>query len=403
MMTNEKIIEAVKELENKIIEDRRRFHIDAEIGGNEYRTMKYVLSEMTALGLEHRWVNEGLSAIFEFDTGKPGKTLALRADIDALPMQEDEFNLKRKKAVVSKNDGACHACGHDGHCAMLISAAKIIVENKDDFRGKFVFFFESDEEGSGDFDCTSVFEKYLEEKKPDAIWGIHLAGMMECGKISVQAGPRMASPGMFKIKIVGRGGHGSCPQQAINPINAAAELACKLQTIIPTTIPADEVATFAVTSIQGGDMWNIIPDTCTVMGNFRCCSQRVYDIFAQQIPLITDAVCTANQCKAEYIRMPKKGDTVRPVWNDEYVSGIAEKALDEILPEARVSEPVWMGAEPFGLYQKVVPGVFAFVGVANEEMGCGAAHHNGKYDMDESALAYGVMLTIKFASDFVND
>ena len=375
-MKTERIIDAVKALESKIIEDRRRFHTDAEIGGNEYKTMEYVLSEMSALGLEPIWVREGLSAIFEFDTEKPGKTLALRADIDALPMQEDEFNLKRKKVAVSKNAGACHACGHDGHCAMLISVARIIIENKADFRGRFVFFFESDEEGSGDFDCSSVFKKYLEEKKPDAIWGIHLAGFMECGKISVQAGPRMASPGMFEIKIIGKGGHGSLPKPAINPVTTAAELVYKLETIIPAQIPDGEVATFAVTSIRGGDFWNIIPETCTVMGNFRCCSQKMYDIFAEQIALITDNVCSANQCKVEYLKMPKAGDVVRPVWNDEGLSGIAEKALDKILPGARVTESVWMAAEPVGLYQKVVPGVFAFV---------------------------GVMLTVKFASDFMND
>lgn len=402
-MKTDKIVRAVKALETKIIEDRRRFHIDAEVGGNEYRTMGYILSEMTALGLEPIWVNEGLSAIFEFDTGKSGKTLVLRADIDALAMQEDEFNLKQKKVVVSKNDGACHACGHDGHAAMLISVAKIIVENKDGFSGKFVFFFESDEEGSGKFDCSSAFVNYLKAKNPDAIWGIHLVGFMEKGKISVQAGPRMAVPGMFKVKIIGRGGHGSCPQQAINPISAAAELVCKLQSIISTAVPADEIATLAVTSVQGGDIWNVIPDSCMVMGNFRCCSQSVYNIFADQIPVVVEGICAANQCKAEYIRIPQKCDKVHPVWNDEKLSGIAEKALDKLFPHSRVSESVWMASESFGMYQDVVPGVFAFIGVKNEDLGSGAAHHNAKYDIDESALLYGVALTVQFASDFMND
>ena len=129
----------------------------------------------------------------------------------------------------------------------------------------------------------------------------------------------------------------------------------------------------------------------------------MYDIFAEQITLIANNVCNKNKCKAEYVHIPNKGDTVRPVWNDEELSAVAEKALDKVVPGARVIEPVWMAAEPFGLYQKYVPGVFAFVGVANEETGCGAEHHNAKFDIDERALIHGVKLTIQFASDFMNE
>ena len=142
MLQSEKILNLVKDLEPKLIEERRRFHINAELSCREYETARYILSQMAALGLSPVWVREPVSAYFEFDTGKPGKALAFRADIDALPLQEDEYNLKQKKAAVSKNPGACHACGHDGHTAMLLSVARAIVQCKEDLCGKFIFFFE---------------------------------------------------------------------------------------------------------------------------------------------------------------------------------------------------------------------------------------------------------------------
>ncbi len=400
MLQIEKILDIVKSLEPKLIEERRRFHENAELSGVEFETMVYILDEMTKLGLEPVWIREPVSAYFVFDTGKPGKTLALRADIDALPIDEDEYNLKQKKAVVSKNAGACHACGHDGHAAMLMSIARAVVANKDELCGRFIFFFESAEEGEAEFDCAELFCDVLKTLKPDAVWGMHICGFMDCGKISVQAGPRMASPGCFEIKIIGRGGHGSKPYQSINPLNTAAELVTKLQTIISTKIPTDEIATLAVTAINGGDTWNIIPDTCTVLGNFRCCSQKIYNLIGEQIRLITESVCAANSCSFEYIKMPN-GEVIRPVVNDPEISAIAEAALDKILPGARIQEPIWMGSESFGSYQRVVPGVFAFIGVRNEELGSGAAHHNAKFDMDERGLALGVATTLQFVSDFM--
>lgn len=399
-MQTEKILETVKNLEEKLIAERRYFHINAEPSGEEYETAAYIVAEMQKLGLEPLWAREKVSPYFIFDTKKPGKALAFRADIDALLVQEDECNLRQKKVAVSKNDGVCHACAHDGHTAILLAVARAIVENSDEFCGKFIFFFESaEEDGIG----TSIeFSEILKELKPDGIWGIHLCSFMDCGKISVQAGPRMAASGKYIIEIKGRGGHGSTPHKSINPLNAAAEIVCKLQSIIPTKLPVGEVATLAVTEIRGGETWNIIPDTCIISGNYRCCSQQVYDMICRQIRLICDSVCAANECTPEYIAIPEN-KTVVLVNNDPAVSAVAEAALDKILPGSRVDEPVWMASEPFGRYQDIVPGVFAFVGVRNEDFGSGAAHHNAKFDIDEKSLAQSVAATLQFASDFVSE
>lgn len=400
MLQSSKILEIVKTLEPKLIADRRHLHINAEVSGKEYETAAYIVSEMQKLGLKPVWVRERVSPYFLFDTGKKGKTLVFRADIDALEVQEDACNLKQKKVAVSKNDGVCHACAHDGHTAILLAVARAIVENADDFCGRFIFFFESaEEDGKG---TSEEFSEILKEIKPDGIWGIHLCSFMDCGKISVQAGPRMAASGKYKIEITGRGGHGSTPHKSINPLNAAAELVCKMQSIIPTKLPVGEIATLAVTEIKGGETWNIIPDTCIVSGNYRCCSQQVYNMMSSQIRLICDSVCQANDCTPNYIIFPNNEDAGLVI-NDPNVSAIAETALDKILPGSRHDEPVWMASEPFGKYQKIVPGVFAFVGVRNDEFGSGAAHHNSKFDIDEKSLSLSVAATLQFASDFVSE
>jgi len=400
MLQSEKIIEMVKKAEPKLIEERRRFHINAELSCMEFETAKYIVLEMAKIGLSPVWVREPVSAYYVLDTEKPGKTLAFRADMDALAIVEDEYNLKQKKSAVSKNPGVCHACGHDGHAAMLLTIARILVECKADLCGKFIFFFESGEEKGAKYDTSDAFVEVLKEIKPDAIWGMHLCSFMECGKISVQQGERMATSGRFEIKINGKGGHGSTPHLAINPLNAVAEIACELQKIIPQNVPENEVATLAVTSIQGGEKWNIIPDDCIIKGTFRCCSKNVYDLISERIVSAVESACNLHGCTAEYIHKPGS-DEFKPVVNDAKLSAVAEKALDKILPGARVCQPVWMASESFGKYQKILPGVFAFVGVKNNELGSGAQHHNAKFDIDESALALGVCATIQFVSDFI--
>ncbi|MBP3437700.1 MAG: amidohydrolase [Clostridia bacterium] len=375
-------------------------HINAESSCEEYETAAYILSQMSLLGLTPVWVREPVSAYFVFDTGKKGKTIAFRADIDALAVCEDEYNLKQKKTAVSKNKGVCHACGHDGHTAMLLTIARAIVECKDDLRGRFIFFFESGEEKGAMYDTSTQFVEILKELKPDVIWGMHMGSFMDCGKISVQAGPRMATSGRFEIEIKGRGGHGATPHLANNPLNAASEIAYHVQKSIPEKVAAGEIFSIAVTSIQGGQKWNIIPDTCLIKGTFRCCSQRVYDLVTEQMLSLVEAACQENGCTYEYLHKPGS-DEFRPVVNNAFVSSVAEKALDKILPGARAEVPVWMASESFGKYQKIVPGVFAFIGIRNEELGSGAAHHNAKFDMDERALALGVCATLQFVSDFL--
>ena len=402
MLQTEKILAIVKRLEPKLIEERRHFHIHAEVSCKEYETAAYIISEMKKLGLSPVWVREPVSAYFVFDTQKPGKTIAFRADIDALPFQENEYNLKQKKLAVSQNPGACHACGHDGHTAMLLAVARAIVECKDDLCGKFIFFFESGEEKGSSLDTSTPFVNVLKTLLPDVIWGIHLCSFMDCGKISVQAGARMATSGHYEIKIIGNGGHGSTPHLAVNPLYPAAEIAANIQKNIPSIIPSGEIATIAVTCIQGGDVWNVIPDTALIKGTFRCCTQNVYDHISGQIISIVESACKSGGCTYEYIHAPGS-DEFKPVVNDATISAIAEKSLDTILPGARMDEPIWMASESFNQYLQQWPGVFAFLGVENEEKGVGAGHHNQEFDIDEDVLYKGAAASVTFAIEYLKN
>ena len=398
MLETKVILETVAGLEQEMSANRRKLHENPEPSGAELKTAAFIAAEMKKLGMEPIWIKEPLAAYYVLDTGRPGKTVALRADIDALSMPEDEQNLKGKKVCVSKVPGVCHACGHDGHTSMLLAAAKALTAHKDALCGKIMFIFESSEEMIATATYPAIVEM-LKQQKPDVIWGIHLYAMMKTGTVSVQPGPRMSGAGSFEIKIIGRGGHGSRPDQSINPVVTAAEITGKLNTIVPLQIAPDEAGVVTVSCLQGGETWNIIPDTCTIIGGIRYFSVENFEKIVSRIRIITDSLCAANDCKAEYITMPK---LMYPVINNPAISKIAAAAVEKVLPGGVVEEPAWMASESFGAYQDVVPGVFAFVGIQNEELGSGAAHHNVKFDLDEKALSIGAAATLQFVSDFLS-
>lgn len=389
------VMELVKEQEELLRRDRRHFHTWPERSGEEMETAAYVRAEMAALGMEPLRAEDSLSAFYLLDTGKPGKTLVLRADMDALPMPEDEHNLAGKKVCVSQRPGFCHGCGHDAHTAMLLAAARILAAKKDELRGKIWFLFESGEET-----CT-FYEpvlQTLQTLRADAIWGVHVTAFMPTGSISVQAGPRMSGHGPFHIRIYGKGGHGSRPDQAVNPVVAASEIACKLQSVVPLQLSPYDAGVLTVSSVCGGEAWNVIPDSCDIRGGLRYFTAEVFEKMDTQMQHIVEGVCLANNCRGEFLQRPV---LCPAVVNDAALSALAERAVEKVLPGALVDQEPWMASESFGQYQQAVPGVFAFVGTKNEAVGSGALHHNEKFDVDEACLPLGVAATVQFACDFL--
>ena len=395
VFTNEFIQQAAAEVNDYVIDVRRTVHQFAEIGGTNIKTSTFVKEQLDKMGIP--WEPIPTYGIFAtIDSGRPGPRIGLRADMDALPMPEDECNLSQKRIVRSETpEKTCHACGHDAHTAMLLGAAKIISSNIDKLDGKIYLIFEEGEEnGAG----SAGLQAKLDTLDADTFWGIHVWSGLDSGTICVQAGPRMATGAGVDVTFIGKGGHGSRPDQAINPVFCAANFLNNLTVAFANQIDANETVTMGITGIQGGEAMNVIPDTTRVFGTFRFFNaeegKKAYDILTQ----VAENTAAMHHCKVEYGKFSGYWGG-QPVRNDEYYSALAEAALPEVLPAGAVvrSEP-WYASESFSGYLVRFPGVFAHLGINNPEKGTGAAHHNSQFDVDEDVMSLGVMSTLKYVA-----
>ncbi len=394
MLTNEFIKKAAAEAEGYVIEMRRELHRRAEVGGETVRTSAFVKAQLDSMGIP--WEPVPANGILaELDSGRPGPRIGLRADLDALPMPEDECNLAGKRAVISDTpDKTCHACGHDAHTAMLLGAAKILSSNVDKLNGVIYFAFEDGEENGRGWPGMLPA---LENKGIESFWAIHVWADLESGKICVQGGPRMAGSIGVDLVFVGKGGHGSRPDQAVNPVFCAANFLNNLAVAFANQIDANETVTLGITSIQGGEASNIIPDTARVRGSMRYFSRKEGEKALAIMREVAEHTALMHHCRVEF------GERCRiaagPVSNDARCSALAERALSELLPEGSVvkAEP-WYASESFGRYLALYPGVLAHLGIRAPEKGCGAAHHNSKFDVDEDVLKIGVMSTLGYVA-----
>ncbi|WP_103107927.1 amidohydrolase [Brevibacillus reuszeri] len=388
--------EAAKQIEEYVIEIRRDLHLHPEIGMQEVRTMKVVTDELEKLGITYEIVPNG-GIIGTIRGEQEGKSLILRADLDALPMQEAETNLKGKKTVVSLNDDAAHTCGHDGHTAMLLGAAKILSENKDKIKGKVILVFEQGEEiGKGIFALVNR----LVEIGADGVWGIHLKSDVPAGKISVDAGPRMSSAFGFKAQITGKSGHGSRPDLAVSPLDCFTDFYTHLKAMRLTSLDPFKTTTYSIGSISSGSAWNVIPDTLEFSGTVRYLHYDQGVLAEQELRRLLEKTCELHRCSYQFLHEPKAVDLL--VYNPADCAAIAQNAVTKAIgSHALYTYPAWMASESFAFYQKYFPGVFTFVGIENGEKGTGAEHHNAHFDIDEDVLKLGVAATVQYTLDFL--
>ncbi|WP_312116935.1 amidohydrolase [Brevibacillus reuszeri] len=388
--------EAAKEIEEYVIGIRRDLHLHPEIGMQEVRTMKVVTDELEKLGIAYEVVPNG-GIIGTIYGEQEGKALILRSDLDALPMQEEETNLKGKKTVVSLNDDAAHTCGHDGHTAMLLGTAKILSENKDKVKGKVILVFEQGEEiGKGIFALVNR----LVEIGADGVWGIHLKSDIPAGKISVEAGPRMSSAFGFQVQIKGKGGHGSRPDLSVSPLDCFTDFYTQLKAMRLTSLDPFKTTTYSIGSISAGSAWNVIPDILQFSGTVRYLHYDQGVLAEQELRRILEKTCELHRCSYQFLHEPKAVDLL--VYNEPDCAAIAMNAVTKSIgAHTLYAYPAWMASESFAFYQKYFPGVFAFVGIENEEKGTGAEHHNAHFDIDEEVLKLGVAATVQYTIDFL--
>ena len=380
---------AVDKLKKELIELRRDFHRHPELGLEEYRTADRIESYLKPLGLAVSRIGE--TGVVGLLKGKqPGRTLMLRADIDALPVKE-MTDLPYK----SVNEGLMHACGHDGHTAMLLAAAKILCERKDRLKGNIKFLFQPNEEN---MHAGLLVEKgVLENPVVDAAFGIHLMTSLETGTIGVASGAVMAGMHTFKLVIKGKGGHTGFPQQSIDPIIAAANLVQTTQIIQSREIDAFKPTVIVFGRIEGGTASNVIPDQVQLEGTIR----YLYDADAagedhpcKKFERIVKRVCQTHRTQYELVYPYNHPAVINDSEMIQLVRAAAAEALDA---EDRIVPFVTMVGEDFCEFANRVPSAFYFIGAGNKDKGADYPHHHARFNIDEAALSVGLEMHVRSA------
>ena len=397
---NHTIWEAVKNEEATLTALRRHFHENPELSRRETHTLSYIMDTLSAYGISFRHIENG-GVIAWIDGAAPGKTLLLRADIDALPIEEKETNLSQPRVCCSHNRGVMHACGHDGHMAMLLTAGKILKQMKSQWHGKIVLMFEQGEEESGPL---AYLLRFLEEESGwhiDGAYATHVRWDIPAGKIAVCDEAPMAGGFGFKIKIKGCGGHGSRPDLARSPIDCFHAFYGDLQSLRMRIVPPLTGLTFSIGSVHSGSVLNVIPDELTFAGTCRFFSyDKAGKAFYEEFLRLLKLNCRQYGCTYEILHMPKP---LFEVQNDPTCVGIAKSAAAAYIgPDVLCSCQPWMASETFAITLRLYPGILTFTGIANEAKGCGANHHTPEFDLDEDGLLYGTTACVGYALDFLN-
>jgi amidohydrolase len=391
------ILELVNANKASMLKHFKHLHTYPELSGKEHETIAYIAKELTALGINYTVVENG--GILGFIEGKnSGKTVALRADVDALPIEEAESNGTRKRECISKNKGAMHACGHDGHTAMLLTAAKILNENRDQLNGRVILLFERGEEGTSN---VILLNRHIAENKIriDSIYAIHLYYDLETGKIAILTGPVNCCVVQLFVTIKGRGGHGSRPDQANSPIDCFVALYTALQSTRMKYVSPYLPVTLSIGSVHSGAVWNIIADELSFTGSYRFTNREGAEKMAEEVKRIVKHICAAYGCEAD-AEITAKG---MPVVNDAQCADIARSSIGSAIGNDRVCviNP-WMASDSFGLTSKIWPSIYALVGIKNPEKGTGKEHHNNAFEVDEDALTWGAASSVAYALGFLS-
>lgn len=375
-----------------IIDLRRHFHSHPELSTQEFETQARIIKELAAIGIEGRPIAR-TGVIANINGALPGKTIAIRADIDALELTD-----VCGKPYQSQNPGVCHACGHDGHIAILVGVAKILAALKDRLAGNFRLLFQPSEERFPGGAAPMIEEGALDGV--DAIIGAHLWQPLKIGTIGISFDRLMASPNEFSITINGRGGHGSMPQQTIDTLLVGAQLTVALNTIISRNIDPFEQAVLSIGVLKSGDTFNIIPDTAEMKGSVRNFEPSVRDTIFARMEQITKGICDAYGATYQL----EKFYGFPPVINHPAYAQIIKSNAEKILGKenALLIQPA-MAGEDFSYFLEKVPGAYFFIGVGNPDKGIVYPQHHPQYDIDEDALCYGMEIMASSAVELAQN
>lgn len=397
-----------KEVEAKVIAWRRDIHQNPELGNREVRTAKVVAEHLRKLGLEVKTGVAKTGVVAVLKGGKPGPVVALRADMDALPVVEAvdlPFASKVKGEYEGKEVGVMHACGHDTHVAILMGVAEMFAKVKEQLPGTIKFIFQPAEEGPPRGEeggaALMVKEGVLENPKPNAIFGLHVVAMMNTGTIGYRAGPLMAAADILRIKVKGRQTHGSQPWSGVDPIVTASQIVLGLQTIISRQVNiTNEPAVVTIGSIHGGNRFNIIPEEVEMVGTIRTLDEAMRDDIHKRIKNTAEMIAASQGATVQVEIEKPYAVTI----NDEELTALMVPTLQRIAGEANVKiRPKTTGAEDFAFYQQKIPGLFYFVGITppGRDVTKVAVNHSPKFFVDESGLLLGIRSLAALAIDYL--
>lgn len=384
-------LDMARNIESELIEIRRDLHENPELGFNLFRTSQKVKDFLGREGIEfYEVAGTGICAIIK---GKGEKTIALRADMDALPLDD-----KKTCSYSSKIAGKMHACGHDAHTTILLGTAKILNSMKDEIRGNVKLFFEPAEETTGGAPIM-IKEGVLEHPRVDAVIGLHVEEWLEAGTVGLKRGDAYAASNPFTIKIIGKGGHGASPHMTIDPIVIASNVIISLQNIVSREIPPTDAAVITIGSIHGGTAQNIIPEEVIISGIIRTMKSEHREYIKNRLVQVVEGTVHSMRGKCEI----NIEESYPCLYNNDKLADMFEKKASEVIGEVNVhklDQPT-MGVESFAYFSMERPSLFYFLGSGNVENGIVNPAHGSFFDIDESCLSIGVAMQCKLAYEFL--
>lgn len=374
---------------------RRDFHRHPELGFQEHRTAEIIVRELSNLEgtvIQTRIAGTGVVATLE--GGKPGRVILLRFDMDALPVTENTgVNYSSEKV------GVMHACGHDGHLAIGLTAARLLHAGRENLPGTIKFVFQPAEEGLGGA-LAMIAEGILSDPIPDLVLALHLWNEKPLGWIGITDGLMMSASETFQVQITGKGGHGGKPHEAIDPIVAAAGIINTLQSVVSREIPPLDSGVITVSSIHGGETHNVIPEEVTLSGTIRSFTVETRDLLLKRFHEVVEQTAAAYLCRTKVTIVG-----ISPaVNNDPKIAAVLRRTASELFPQAVIDQGYrTMASEDMAFMMQDIPGCFCLIGSANSDRGLDAKHHQPEFNFDEQALTQGTALLVSAVYELLKD
>jgi amidohydrolase len=403
-----KLDQQAKEIEAKVVEWRRDFHQNPELGNREFKTGAKIAAHLTSLGIKVQYPVAKTGVVGILEGGKPGPVIALRADMDALPITERNslpFASNIKTVFNGQETGVMHACGHDAHVAILMAVAEILTKNKSELKGTVKFLFQPAEEGPplGEEGGASLMVKegVLENPKVDVVFGLHMLSLLTSGQLGYRSEGIMAAEDGFKIKVTGLGAHGATPWDSKDPIMIGSQIMVGLQTIISRQIELTKApAVITIGSFHSGNRGNIIPEVAEMEGTIRSFDVNMQKILLQKIKLTAEKIAESAGAKAEVEFGPGSPVT----YNDPALTTMMAPTLQRTvgISNTKIVAPTTL-AEDFSFFQEKIPGLFFFLGAYPSDMKLmnPPVHHTADFMMDEKSFVTGVKAMLNLTVDYM--